>query len=512
MADLEAIRKENIQRNKDLLKKLNLDQLNASIARDASPKPKPAKRVKRVKQEPSLPTRKSRRLASAPEDLEEARRREAEEERAREAQQRLLEMRLRALEYDYKLADLVLERRLDQLRFEARVFRKEEDEKEVKQEANEEEASAEAEQKVLDELLQSCDASSDAKSANALKNASLSDREWPAIKLTMHRITSMAFHSLARKLIFAGDTNGEVGAWVASETEPTLLTLKPHGRTVSRIVEVPSHPEQMLTASYDGSCRIMDLHKQVSNSLLRLADAEGYRLGVSDVALISPKVGYLTTLEGQFLQFDLREKNIPVKYSLLRRLHDKKIGGFCVNPNADHQLATASLDRTMKIWDLRTTVKKLDSDIDDGLASCHLYGTYTSRLSVSTVDWNSNNRIVCNGYDDEVNVFNLKDIASWKKTHTATIEPTTTIRHNCQSGRWVLILKARWQKNPLDNVQKFAIANMNRSIDIYNESGKMFALLADPDNMTAVPAVVAFHPLHNWIVGGSSSGKAFLFE
>ena len=53
---------------------------------------------------------------------------------------------------------------------------------------------------------------------------------------------------------------------------------------------------------------------------------------------------------------------------------------------------------------------------------------------------------------------------------------------------------------------------MQRSIDVFDENGLRLASLHDPDLMTAVPAVVAFHPTRNWLVGGSSSGKVFLFE
>lgn len=53
----------------------------------------------------------------------------------------------------------------------------------------------------------------------------------------------------------------------------------------------------------------------------------------------------------------------------------------------------------------------------------------------------------------------------------------------------------------------FAIANMKRAIDIYTSSGVQLAHLPT----ATVPAVISWHPTQNWVVGGNSSGKAFLF-
>ncbi|CAI4309038.1 AAC_HP2_G0007100.mRNA.1.CDS.1 [Saccharomyces cerevisiae] len=48
---------------------------------------------------------------------------------------------------------------------------------------------------------------------------------------------------------------------------------------------------------------------------------------------------------------------------------------------------------------------------------------------------------------------------------------------------------------------------MKRAIDIYNSEGQQLAHLPT----ATVPAVISWHPLRNWIAGGNSSGKIFLF-
>ncbi|KAG4218330.1 hypothetical protein PC116_g33190 [Phytophthora cactorum] len=90
------------------------------------------------------------------------------------------------------------------------------------------------------------------------------------------------------------------------------------------------------------------------------------------------------------------------------------------------------------------------------------------------------------------------------------MKPAHVIPHNNQTGRWVTILKPQWQINPADGVEKFAIANMNRFVDIYDSEGKQLGQL-DGEGITAVPAVAEFHPTLNWLAGGTSSGKLCLW-
>lgn len=71
-------------------------------------------------------------------------------------------------------------------------------------------------------------------------------------------------------------------------------------------------------------------------------------------------------------------------------------------------------------------------------------------------------------------------------------------------------MKSSWQSNPADGFQKFIIANMNRGLDIFDQEGNIIAHLNE--SVGAVPAVSTLHPTQNWAVGGSASGKVYLFE
>lgn len=330
------------------------------------------------------------------------------------------------------------------------------------------------------------------------------------IKITHDRITSMYFHpTVDKKLIIGGDTSGNIGLWnVRNEPlaengaddleEPDITRVQLFTKNVGKIDCFPSDTSKILAASYDGFIRSIDLNKLKSDQLLTLANEYGEALGVSDCQFSyeDPNILFMTTLTGEFTTMDIRSK--PSKCEL-KRLSDKKIGSFNINPSRPHEIATGSLDRTLRIWDVRKIVDKPEWSQYEDFPSYHVISTYDSRLSVSAVSFSpTDNTLVCNGYDDTINLFDVS-----ANTLPESLEPKTTIKHNCQSGRWTSILKARFK--PDKNV--FAIANMKRAIDIYDSQGEQLAHL----NTATVPAVLGWHPLRNWIAGGNSSGKVFLF-
>ena len=54
-------------------------------------------------------------------------------------------------------------------------------------------------------------------------------------------------------------------------------------------------------------------------------------------------------------------------------------------------------------------------------------------------------------------------------------------------------------------------ASNNRGIDVYSSKGELINHFSEPELITAVPAVVQFHPRKDWIVGGTASGKVVAY-
>lgn len=340
------------------------------------------------------------------------------------------------------------------------------------------------------------------------------------IKIVPQRIYSMGFHPNPEKpVIFAGDKEGAMGIFDASQDapevddededaeypDPVILAFKTHTRTISSFHFPLTNSNAVYTASYDSSIRKLDLGKgsPVSMQMFAPADDEDLPISAIDMAANDDNTIIFSTLSGSMGRYDLRTKDDAEIWAL----SDAKIGGFALHPTAPHLFATASLDRTMKIWDMRKITGKGDS------RHPALLGEHESRLSVSHASWSPAGHIATSSYDDTIKIYDFSGATSWKPGHNVSekdMKPDQVVKHNNQTGRWVTILKPQWQRRPGDGIQKFAIGNMNRFVDVYGADGEQLAQL-DGDGITAVPAVAHLHHTQNWVVGGTASGKVCLW-
>jgi WD40 repeat protein len=116
------------------------------------------------------------------------------------------------------------------------------------------------------------------------------------------------------------------------------------------------------------------------------------------------------------------------------QLSEKKIGGFSSHPSLPHIVATASLDRTLKLWDLRVLSGKRGAQIPQ------LLGQHENRLSVSHASFNHTGQVATASYDDTVKIYDFASAADVKAGSELSEEemlPKIRISHNNQTGRWV---------------------------------------------------------------------------
>jgi WD40 repeat protein len=277
------------------------------------------------------------------------------------------------------------------------------------------------------------------------------DFEPNEIKITPERIYAMGMHPTEEKpLVFAGDKLGNLGICDASQKVskvkqeddedadnegPTMTTLKIHTRTIHTFQFSPHDSNALYSASYDSSVRKLDLAKGVAIEVYGPKDAdEDAPLSGLEISKDDPNMLYFSTLDGQFGIYDMRtpaEKSAGLE---IFQLSEKKIGGFSLHPQQPHLVATASLDRTLKIWDLRKISGKGDSRLPA------LVGEHESRLSVSHAAWNSAGQVATASYDDTIKIHDFSKSADWAKGTTLTdaeMKPSAVVPHNNQTGRWV---------------------------------------------------------------------------
>lgn len=339
------------------------------------------------------------------------------------------------------------------------------------------------------------------------------------IAITPDRVYSIGMHpSVTKPLVFAGDKVGNLGIWdvfgsVDDEDEepmPLVTSYKMHSRTISQFRFSPTDPTKLYTSSYDTTIRVLDLPTGIATEVYFPEEADNDALISSVQIQENGNVLLFADFNGAVGRLDLRE---PVKdrKTTLYHLHEKKIGGLSVFPGQDEIIATASLDRTTKIWDLRKISRQLP-------VSC---GTYETSKSISSSDFNRQGDLVATSYDDTLSVFNevVKSGMPVGKD-LGTLVPNERILHNNQTGRYVSVFKARWQERPENGFEKFCVGNMqrfalllgntdNRGIDVYSAKGELINHFAERE--TAIPAVVQFHPRKDWIVGGTAGGKVVAF-
>lgn len=364
-------------------------------------------------------------------------------------------------------------------------------------------------------------------------------------KVCKERVYSAAYHPITTKdVIFFGDKAGTVGIWDARATpddheedaaekvtaeDGRYWSLQPHWpraskSSISSIRINPRDAHSIITSSYDGTIRTTDFVSGISKELAYTEDylpssvdlvPNGYELWMSDSG-------------GGVQHLDMRERSRSRRWQLTEK---EKIGCISVNPIAPHLLLTASNNRTMCMWDARY-LKKVDftpeksvgdevpestwEDVREYLGTgdgpkC-LWGEWRHRQSVSSAYWDiSGRRIISTSYDDTLRVWDVRPNALKQNGPLKSFRPTTEIKHNCQTGRWVTILRARWSENP-DVYPHFTIGNMAQSLDVVGYNGEVLAKLTNREKISAVQAVTASHPsIVARAVSGNASGRCVLW-
>ncbi|OBT53030.1 hypothetical protein VE04_07123 [Pseudogymnoascus sp. 24MN13] len=502
MSAFERKRLENIAANQAIMKDLSTTAKKI-IPKTAAPKPPrsktPRKREPPVKREATRPTRTSSRIAGLEADGEGAKRKFEEEFQFAQDDAKAKKMRVAG---DLNLSDIAVEGKkwtnddnfLSSIMRGAQPYERTFDDSDIK-------TTTDQELKSLREKMSGLE---------LYKTWEPND-----IKITPERIYSMGFHPTHDKpLIFAGDKIGNLGLFDASQKGevdddgdqvegPVITAFKLHARTITSLLFPPNHTE-LYSGSYDSSIRKLDLQKQVAvEAYAPLSMDDDEAISAIDMNSNDPNLIYFSRLDGAFGRHDMRtQKDTEIWY-----VSEKKVGGFSLHPLHPHLVATASLDRTLKIWDLRKSTGKGET------RQPGLLGEHTSRLSVSHAAWSSSGHVATSSYDDTIKIHSCTKAKTWGIGHTISeedMEPSAVIRHNNQTGRWVTILKAQWQQRPDDGIAKFVIGNMNRFVDIYTSEGEQLAQLGG-DGISAVPAAAEFHPTRNWVAGGTASGKLCLW-
>ncbi|KDR81655.1 hypothetical protein GALMADRAFT_239741 [Galerina marginata CBS 339.88] len=374
-------------------------------------------------------------------------------------------------------------------------------------------------------------------------------------KVTTNRIYCAAYHpEVTKDLIFFGDKHGQLGIWdarappdeEADEDEDSAPENREGGKywrlqvhwpatsksSISSIKFDPIDSHNLYTSSYDCTIRSLSFVSGTSTEIYGTQD------GVLISSLDLPPTGqemWVSDGAGGVTHLDLRQdKSKARRYEL----SDHKIGSVSVNPTRPNFILTASNSRFIKIWDARKLYNipvellgeqpeaNVDSarellDFDATIVNEHIdskagngafRGEFKHEKSASSAYWDPSGRqIVSTSYDDTIRIWDIDSPAFETNKPFPNVKPFCRIRHNCQTGKWLTILRAQWSPNP-DAYPHFTVGNMDHSLDIYSSKGDLITQLSDRTMISAVQAVTCSHPsILERAASGNASGRCVLW-
>ncbi|KZT26539.1 WD40 repeat-like protein [Neolentinus lepideus HHB14362 ss-1] len=570
----ELEREANIAKNRALLEELDFKGAVSSLglpstAKEDKSKAKPVQAAKKRKREEEAPRRQSTRLrragaADPRESPEERRMREKEEEeRRRKEEEERLEAEERAREarkprhQDLDLKTLLDgEEPEDVASFEAVM-------EEVGKTSHVRRAGAQ------DAFVFDGDEEKEESELAELRGRLRRMRVVARAKVTQDRVYSAVYHpEVSKDIVLFGDKHGQLGIWDAraapdevadDDGEASVGDNTGDGKywrlqvhwpatsksSISAVKLDPLDSNHVFTSAYDCTIRDLDLTTGVSREVYSTEDVL-----ISSIDL--PPAGHemwLSDAQGGVSHLDLREHPSRARWY---GLSDQKIGCVSVNPATPYYLLTASNSRALRLWDARKLQAMSASSragalltpppsspvssrsrvaVGDDGDSPEEYGAeeieqfvkskpgrgclraeWVHGKSVSSAYWDPRGRsIVSTSYDDTLRIWDIRPPVLDKSTTLPSFRPYSQIRHNCQTGKWLTILKAQWTPNP-DVYPHFTIGNMDHSLDIYSCKGDLVTKLSDRQKISAVQAVTCSHPsIVERAASGNASGRCVLW-
>jgi len=326
-------------------------------------------------------------------------------------------------------------------------------------------------------------------------------------KVVKDRATALAFHPSDSKLIVgAADKFGKVGVWLVDHrTEETegwndgVFLYKPHCANVGKLQFHPRDYAKMYTTSYDGTIRCLDLEKEVFEEVYAVND-EDADLHYSYIPeTTDSSVMYIGDTGGVVKALDMRTNQVAWSYTL----HERKINTVQTNPSSPEYLVSASLDRTVAIWDIRQLGSSKKSSKPKSIASTQGFSRSVNCAYFSY----TGNYLITVSQDDKNHLFENPINAAKGK-----LVPKLTVRHNNNTGRWLTKFHPTWDvKGP--DVYVIGSMEQPRRVEVFSaESQRPIAYLRNEEFMGSVQSLNIPHTKLNIFATVNSSGKVHIYR
>merc|ERR1719163_1453528 len=312
-------------------------------------------------------------------------------------------------------------------------------------------------------------------------------------------------------LVGIGDKKGHIGFWSidgippppllppsSSSSSSSLKTssggggssdgvflFRPHTQYISGIHWLPASSSSLLSSSYDGTVRKLDLQKQTFLCVYGSEEEDEFS---AMCCSSNESTVYLGDTNGNFSILDVRtEKNMSAPLGL----HDKKVNTISIDSKHENTIVTSSSDGKVLLWDIRR-LKKGAKPVSALPQTRVCQAAYFAP--------NGSSKVVVTCYDDSIQV--------WDCTKPASSERVLKIRHDNHTGRWVIPFRADWTPDGLG----FHVGAMNRSLEIFNAENGKKNIGYQSEFLTAIPSRNTIHPLLPIIAGVTNSGRVHIWR
>lgn len=303
------------------------------------------------------------------------------------------------------------------------------------------------------------------------------------------RILSVGFLPMRDRLVaFAGGRSGHLGLWDVdckddSEADGVHI-YRPHRSPLAGISVAPFSASKIVTCSYDGTIRQLDIESSKFEVLYSTDDL------LSAISFVPGNVHCIFHAEGEgrLKLLDTREGK---SHKSGFELHERRINTIDFNLHSTSVMVTGSSDSTACVWDIR----KLKN-----ASSCIMKVEHRRAVHSAFFSPSGSTLATCS-YDNTIGL-----LRGFRRERNGVSgftqqEPTMIVHYN-RTNRWISTFRAIWGWDD----EHVYVGNMKRAIDVVSSSLNATSCSLSSPFMTAIPSRLAVHPLLPGILAGSTAG------
>ncbi|KAL0745368.1 hypothetical protein Bca101_100718 [Brassica carinata] len=283
------------------------------------------------------------------------------------------------------------------------------------------------------------------------------------------------------KLVAAGDKLGNVGFWNLDcqgeeDDDDGIYLFRPHTAPVSSLVFQQNSLSKVISSSYDGLIRLMDVEKSVFD-LVYSSDDAIFSLSQrpNDEQSLYFSAGY-----GMLNVWDLRAGKSVFNWD---DLHEHRINSIDFSSQNPHVMATSSTDGSACLWDLRSIGATTPKTLKTVNHSRAVHSAYFSPSGLSLATTSVDN------YIGLLSGTNFEDISM--------------ISHDNATNRWISTFRGVWG---WDDSYIFVGNRPSKGIDVISTKLKRTVKELQDPLMKAIPCRIHCHPLNVGVLAGSTAG------